>query len=419
MLELKYSHIGDLAPKLRHVLDEFSRQNHLHIELVQIDWENAWPDILRWSLYEHGPDISHIGSTWGASLVGMNALRPFSPDDIRVAGGEQAFLPHCWQSGLSTEKDKVWSLPWHGYTFLISYRRDLLEKAGIDEKAAFQSAQSLSETIAKLKEKISENPWVVPVSQQHPATLHYVASWVWGAGGDFITPDGRQVAFLEPVTLDAICSYHSLLRSMTPVALPLDHGDALNIFLDGKAAVGIVGSGTAYNWMLDQQMSPEMCEKVGFAPIPGTPWVGGDNIVIWKNALISSERERAAVALAQHLVSLETQRALTQGDDVALPTRSEATGKNIRDRALAVTLPTRFEAFNALPMQNTPLTDSIIYSLRNGRSYRPMSTWAKIEYRFAHVFGQIGAEILAGADVNATVRKHLEAHARWLEIVLQ
>ena len=179
MMELKYSYIGEAIPQLDHALSEFSRDNRVHIEQLQLGWEDAWREILGWSLhgiYGKGPDISHIGATWGPSLVGMESLRPFKPDELRAIGGEQTFLPHCWQSGLSVEKDKVWSLPWHSYTFLISYRRDLLEKAGIDEKTAFQSAQSLSETVAKLKGKVSESPWAVPVSQSHLDTLHYIAS---------------------------------------------------------------------------------------------------------------------------------------------------------------------------------------------------------------------------------------------------
>ena len=161
MLELKYSYIGDLMPNLQPVLDEFSRQNHVRIELLQLNWEDAWQEILQWSLhglYGDGPHISHIGSTWGASLVGMDSLRSFSLDEVKRAGGEKAFLPHCWQSGLSAEKDKVWSLPWQGYTYILAYRRDLLEKAGIDEKTAFQTDQSLNETIAKLHGSISESP---------------------------------------------------------------------------------------------------------------------------------------------------------------------------------------------------------------------------------------------------------------------
>jgi multiple sugar transport system substrate-binding protein len=400
MLQLKYSYIGDLMPRLQPILDEFSRQNHVHIEVLQLNWEDAWPEIQRWSLGESnvkGPDISHIGSTWGASLVGVKSLRSFSAEEVNLAGGENAFLPHCWQSGLSAEKDKVWSLPWQGYTYILAYRRDLLEKAEIDEKTAFQSTQSLCDTIVKLSENISESPWVVPVSHKHLDTLHFIASWVWGAGGDFFTSNGRQAAFLEPVALDAICSYYGLLRFMTLSTNQTDNAAAQNIFLNGKAAVTIVGSGVAYNWLLTQDISPEVRENIGFAPIPGTPWVGGDNIIIWQNSLISSEHERAAVALAQHLVSLETQRSLSEFGSV----------------------PTRAAALDALPMQNTLLTDSIIYSMRSGRSYHPMNTWSKIEFEFARVFGQIGTEILSGADVATTVRKHLEIHANWLEIVFQ
>lgn len=403
MLELKYSYIGDLQPKLQPVVAEFGRKNHLQVELLRLGWEDAWHQLLQWSLhgpYGQGPDISHIGATWGGSLVGMESLRPFTPQEIRAMGGKETFLPHCWQSGVNVDKEKAWSLPWQSYTYLLAYRRDLLEKFAIDEKTAFQTSHSLNETVARLKGNINESPWVVPIANDHLDTLHYVSSWVWGSGGDFFTSDNLQVAFLEPTTLDAICSYYTLLHSMTLAAYPSNKLAAQNIFMDGNAAVSIIGADNAYHWFLDQQaMSPEMRQKIGFAPIPGTPWVGGDTIIIWKQACISPDRERAAVALAQHLVSAETQRSFAQGEFINLPTRADA--------------------FDALPMQNTSLTNSVIYSLRVGRSHRPMSMWAKIEYQFANVFGRTGAEILAGADVATTVRKNLEAHAKWLEIVLQ
>lgn len=406
MLELKYSYIGDLRPKLQPVVDEFGHKNHLNIELLRLGWEDAWHQLLQWSLhgpYGQGPDISHIGATWGGSLVGMESLRPFTAQEIRAMGGKETFLPHCWQSGVNgvdKDKEKAWSLPWQSYTYLLAYRRDLLEKCGIDEKNAFQTRHSLNETVAKLKGNIPESPWVVPVATDHLDTLHYVASWVWGVGGDFFTSDNLKAAFLEPEILDAICSYYTLLHSMTLAAPPLNKLMAQNIFMDGNAAVTIIGADNAYHCFLGQQaMKPEMREKIGFAPIPGTPWVGGDTIIIWKQACISPDRERAAVALAQHLVSAETQRFFAQGEYINLPTRADA--------------------FDALPMQNTSLTDSVISSLRLGRAHRPMSMWAKIEHQFANVFGRIGTEILAGADVNSTVRKHLESHARWLEIVLQ
>jgi multiple sugar transport system substrate-binding protein len=399
MLDLQYSYIGDPVPTLKKVLDDFGSQNNIRVELRQLDWDNAWHELMLWSLYGQGPDISHIGSTWVSSLVGMNSLRQFTPEDIRQAGGEYVFLPHCWQSGIWPDSTKVWSLPWQGYTFLLAYRRDLLQDAGIDEKIAFKSAQNLNETIAKLKGKIAQSPWVVPVSTKHLDTLHYIASWVWGAGGDFFTPDDRHVAFMESATLESICSYYELMRSMKPVPLPLNEEGSLSLFLQGGAAATIVGSGIPYSWLRNGQIPPEQHEKIGFASIPGTPWVGGDNIIIWKNARISQEREQAAVALAQHLVSLDTQRILAQGEDVALPTR--------------------VEAFDALPLQKTPLTNSIIYSLRIGRAYRPMTLWSKIEYQFAQVFGQIGAGILTGNDVKTSVRKHLSNHADWLEIILR
>jgi multiple sugar transport system substrate-binding protein len=281
----------------------------------------------------------------------------------------------------------------------LAYRRDILEKHGIDEKTAFQTAQSLNETVARLSGCISESPWVVPIAADHLDTLHYVASWVWGANGDFFTPDNLQTAFLEPATLDAICSYYTLLRSMNFAETPSNKLIAQNIFMDGNAAITIIGADNAYSWFLGhEKMSAEMREKIAFAPIPGTPWVGGDTLIIWKQASMSPDRENATVTLAQHLVSAETQRWFAQGEFIHLPTH--------------------VDALDALPMQNTSLTDSVMYSLRAGRSHRPMSMWARIEHQFANVFGRIGTEILAGANVSATVHKHLEAHAKWLDRAL-
>ena len=399
MLELQYSYIGDPVPTLKIVLDDFGRKNNLHVEIRHLDWDNAWHELLLWSLYGNGPDISHIGSTWVSSLVGMNTLHLFQPDEIYQAGGESAFLHHSWQSGVYPDKTKVWSLPWQGYTFLLAYRKDLLQKAGIEEKKAFKSSASLLDTVKALKGKIDESPWVVPVSTQHLDTLHYIASWVWGSGGDFFSLDNRHVAFMTPDSLEAIFTYYRLMQYMTPVALPLDENGAMEIFKQGKAAVTIVGSGIAYEWMRLGQLSPELQQQVGFVPMPGQPWVGGDNIIIWKTGRASEERERASVALALHLVSLETQRAMAQAEDVALPTRAEA--------------------FNSLPLQESALTQSIIHSLRIGRAYRPMSLWSKIEHQFAQVLGQIGTEVMAGADLKSVVRKHLDTQANWLEIILR
>jgi multiple sugar transport system substrate-binding protein len=397
MNEVDFSLIGTPSPTLQSLLDAFERENSIKVNVQSLAWENAWHEMLLWTLYGKGPDVSHVGSTWAGSLMGMDALRPFTQADVQYVGGSEAFLPQAWQSCNAGSDGEICSLPWTAFTFVLAYRRDLLQKAGVDEAKAFASAESLLETVCALEKAGVRHPWAVPVSPEHIDTLHFTAAWVWGAGGDFLTPDGRHAAFLSPAVVDALCRYFELLRHTGP--LPADEEGVLELFYRGDAAISVVGSGLAYSWMRGDLLTEERKGLIGYAPIPGVPWVGGDNLVIWKNARMSPERERAAVSLARFLASLPSQRVYARGEEGDVPTLTAA--------------------LDALPLQGSTLTDAIIASLKNSRAYRPMTIWSKLEMRISQVLGEIGTEVAGGAEPQVVVRRRLEKLADWLEIVLR
>ena len=177
------SHGPDTLSKLRPRLDRFGIRNDVRIDARVLEWEDAWPELVKVALYGHGPVVSEMGSTWMGSLVSMNVLKPFSARELDAHGGASAFLPSVWQPGLRAGSGDVWALPWLAYARFIFYRRDLLEKAGIDERAAFRSSQELSRTLERLKEcGAAAAPWCVPTRSSRD-TLHNIASWVWDAGG--------------------------------------------------------------------------------------------------------------------------------------------------------------------------------------------------------------------------------------------
>jgi multiple sugar transport system substrate-binding protein len=399
MTEIDFSLIGQPSLTLQHLLAKFQDEQKIEVKLRVIEWENAWHDLLMWALYEQGPDISHVGSTWASSLVALNALRSFSENEIKEAGGQMAFLQPAWQSGKTTGSLAIWSMPWHTYTFLIAYRRDLLEKAGVDESIAFTTADEVNKTMQKLRVGGIQYPWVLPIGEHHLDTLHYLASWVWGSGGDFITPDGHHTAFTESKTFKAIETFFELLRYMQPVDLPLNEMDALAVFTGDKAAATIVGAGIAYEWLRNQEISPDILDHIGFAPVPGVPWIGGDNLVIWRHTRADPDREKAAIALTEYLLSQPVQKANAQSEDVGIPSRTDS--------------------LNALPLPNSQLTKIVTRSLRAGRAYRSLTSWSKIEHQFAQSLGKTGAEILNGADPSATCLKNLNTFANWLEISLR
>ena len=398
MAEIKFSLIGDLTPTLENSFHEFETQSHHRIHTETISWEKAWQQILMWALHENSPHVSHVGSTWATSLFRMNALRPFTLTEIRSMGSQIAFLPQAWQSTQSGDPENF-AMPWGTYTFVLAYRKDWLKKAGINEKNAFTTFETLANTLKKLRESGIKNPWVVPVGHDHLDTLHYVASWVWGVDGEFISPDAQRATFNEPEALKAITQYFELLQYMKRVPLPLDEDGALGMFVQSEAAVTIVGCGIPYTWFNSQLISKEMQLNLGFAPMPGMPWVGGDHLVIWKQARMSLEIERASIEFVRYLISQPVQEANAQGDDVRFPSRPDA--------------------FGALPFPESQLTASILSSLRSGRSYRPIAYWSKIEHQFARAFGTIAENIFKGMPPADAVKERLDSLATWFNAMLR
>jgi len=161
----------------------------------------------------------------------------------------------------------------------------------------------------------------------------------------------------------------------------------------------IVGSGVAYEWLRNNQLAAEFVQNIAFVPVPGIPWIGGDNLVIWKNARMTLDRERAALALASYLVQPAVQERYANGEDVALPTLHKS--------------------LSALPLPQHSLTQAINLSLRNGRSYTPVTLWGKVEMQLSHSLGEIGSLIVRGGDPVSLVREHVSAQVSWLELLLR
>ena len=139
----------------------------------------------------------------------------------------------------------------------------LLESAGIDEATAFQGADRLHETLHRLDECGIGVPWTAPTGLTH-TTLLNVCSWVWGEGGDFITPDGKRTQFAEPPALAGISKYFELGRY---IPVHVRHLNALQpdeqFLSDPQTAVTISGT-----WLFEF-LTGERREEIHVALPPG------------------------------------------------------------------------------------------------------------------------------------------------------
>ena len=192
--------------------------------------------------------------------------------------------------------------------------------------------------------------------------IHYIASWIWGAGGDFLSPDGTGLAFDQPQALKGCKTYFRLAHFLSPEARGLDEAAADELFCKGEAAV--LPSGF---WIPTNILATQVRENLGVAPMPGIPFVGGHQAVIWNH----SRHEQSAIKLIKFLHTEESSKYLYPQS--GLPISEEG--------------------------WSNPPFDSEIYqvfktSLQRGRSFPTVRLWGLVEKRLTDAYSDIWAQVL-------------------------
>lgn len=378
------------------MLKVFEAQHHIRVQLrILENWVTAWPEIISMVRQRDGSDLSEIGTTWIGNLISMEALRPFKATEITSFGGASAFLPSAWQSGSLDSRKEAWSIPWLVDTSLLYYRRDLLEQAGVNESTAFQTPQQLEQTLNQLQASGIAIPWVVPTCQTL-STLHYLASWVWGSGGDFIMPDGRRTLFNQPKARAGIRAYFDLYRYLTPPARHLNYDEAHRLFWEGQAAVTLDNPWRWLSRAREPYLAPEIFDQVRIALPPGIPYVGGTNFVLWRHARYPYQ----ALELIRYLTSYQPQIDYFQ-----------RTGLLPANRAALASLPVRDEA---------AYKKVVWQGLKIGRSFRLTPSWGLIEDKLSLALTHMWDDLLSlpNPDLEAIMNKHLKPLAQQLDVTL-
>lgn len=378
---------------LQEVLAEFEARHHVQVQITQLPWETSWTQIVKYALYGDAPAVSEVGSTWVASLASMNALRPFTDQELSSLGGESTFLAAAWHSGRSLNDPTMWAIPWLAETRVIFYWRDLLQKAGINEQTAFQTAANLAQTLERLHASGVASPWCVP-TQPTLTTFHNVASWIWGAGGDFLDQTGYRVIFHRDAARAGLRAYYDLYRFLPPDHRSLDASISDDMFFVGQAAATLSGP-----WLLSEHpLTPEVAAQIGVALPPGVPLVSESHLVIWRRA--SLRQEHLAVELVRFLTGRQAQLKCSQ--QVGL-------------------LPIRLDALAEPPFSNDPLYQVMSRGLRTGRSFPALRLWGLLEDKLTPALGNIWYRVLSAAhpDVDALIWAELEPLAQRLDRTLQ
>ena len=388
--EADYQVIANLMPL-------FKRETGVDVNVKRMEWGNAWSQLISIATQGHGVDISHVGSTWVSSLMTMNALRPIPGHLVNKIGGEQAFVHSTWSSMVVEEDRHAYGIPLSAYVYIVAYRRDLLEKAGLNGNSAFATPRAFEETIQCLDELHEvENTFLMPIVP-HPFNdlVHMAASWIWSSGGHMMDNRGKQVLFNSPAALAGLKSFFQLMRHV-PEREYLGADECMIALTEGKAAAVITDS-RALNIAL-RNKAPNI-DKIGAASLMSIPWSGGGSIVVWRHTHGYPDKLEASYKLVEFLARKSTMLELASN---------------------SYTLPSRTDALDELFPPDHVLRPVMLQLISTGRSYRPIALWHRIEHQLGVELGAVAKQIMSdpSVDLDEALSQTLDSLAHRLNLTL-
>jgi len=301
----------------------------LQVDIHPMLWEDYKQEITSMALHSRGSDLSQVGFPLTDDLIAMNALQPFSPQLLAKVGGENVFHPIVKKIAKRHESGTVWGVPWMVDPRALLYWKDMVESAKVNPETAFHTAEDMESTFQHMQAAGVESPWVLGTSDKF-VIIHSIVSWVWGKGGDFISPEGKRAIFLEKPALDGMEAYFRLQQYTPNAGEPLSVPTAKRLFVERKAAVTL-GPYGSLNEFLDS-VSPEHRDRLGVALPPGPPLIAGSDLVFWRYSYKTNEAGNLLKALFSSDVQVKYAKFL--GDlpvtQEALNNLAQGTDENVR-----------------------------------------------------------------------------------------
>lgn len=168
--------------------------------------------------------------------------------------------------GATTFEDEVVGVPIITEQEVLYYRKDLLEKAGLEVP------QTMDELEAAAKAIKEQNPGIAGFVSRtgRSAAVTQYSSFLYSFGGDFIDENGESGVASDEAK-EAYAFYGGLLRNYGPdnISTDMNWPEAMAIFTQGQAGL-YTEADSLYKNATDPATST-VSETVGFAPMPAGP----------------------------------------------------------------------------------------------------------------------------------------------------
>jgi multiple sugar transport system substrate-binding protein len=265
----------------------------------------------------NAPDVAFVDAGFVQSLASRGALTDL---DGYIAGSDSVATEDYVEGFRNTAllEGRMYGLPFDGETTGLFYRTDLFDQAGIEGPPA--TWEEFEQTAAALTDPAKKQYGVAIFSTE---AAYYWYPWLWQAGGDTLSSDGKDVAFDSPEGVEAAQFYVNLAQKYAPPDyLASDSWNGRVAFASGKVGMYVAGS-----WFAGQMLSefPDIEGKWATAPLPKgdagcATTLAGDSLVM----LGSTKQQDASWLWMEFLSRPENMTTWTIGEPTTtlLPPRA-------------------------------------------------------------------------------------------------
>jgi multiple sugar transport system substrate-binding protein len=383
-------------------LKPFTEKTGIKVDVEVVDWGVQLDRIRNAAVSGEGPDITQAGTTQVPFFAALGGFEDLS-DRVEDVGGAAAYPEGVWQTTQVVGQDGTWSVPWFTEARSIYYRKDVLEKAGVDPATAFKDWDSFRATLQAIKDKVPGiQPFGTPGKKAFDL-VHHVMPFVWDAGGAELSSDNSQSTINSPEAAEGVDFFAKLVDDglADKSQLERDGTQVENQFKGGKIAVWIGGP-----WVLpsadrtdDTNWTDAARKNVALAPMPAGPngdaftFVGGSNLMMFSASEHKNEAWEVMKYLSQDQVQTDYAKLLGM-------------------------FPARVEPQKAVGESSGANYEAVYQAIQQGRTYSPIPQWAEIENTYKGRFGNILDEAAKGQYSEANVQKQLDEAAKEADALL-
>ena len=250
------------SPKIQGVVKQYGTDFEAahpgtKVDIQFVPWAQAHDKFVTAIAGGKVPDVAEMGTTWTPEFADQGGLT----EQPKIAKAEYVST----LVDAATLDGKVYGKPWYAGARSLIYRKDILEKAGVQPPKTWDEMMAAAKAIkAKVNGRLP--------GQLHRACEHMYLPTIWQAGGEIATQDGEtwKCALNTPEAAKAIDYYTSFYKDgLDPkAAVGWEEPDAQTAFINGDVAMLIAG-GWTYNSIIATK--PELEKKIGTELTPGRP----------------------------------------------------------------------------------------------------------------------------------------------------